>query len=54
MIIGKRGAMLKRIGTEARQDMEQFLSKKVFLEIYVRVSEGWKDSQQYLRGFGYE
>jgi len=54
MIIGKRGSMLKRIGTEARADIETFLSKKVFLQLYVRVSEGWKDSQQHLRGFGYE
>jgi GTPase len=54
MIIGKRGSMLKRIGSEARADIEIFLGKKVFLQLYVRVSEGWKDSQQHLRGFGYE
>lgn len=54
MIIGKRGSMLKRIGSEARVDIETFLGKKVFLQLYVRVSEGWKDSQQHLRGFGYE
>lgn len=54
MIIGKRGAMLKRIGIEAREDIEVFLGQKAFLQLYVRVSEGWKDNQQYLRGFGYE
>ncbi|MEL6675502.1 MAG: GTPase Era [Bacteroidota bacterium] len=53
MIIGKKGAMLKKISTQARQDMEAFLGKKVFLETYVRVSKGWKDSKQSLKGFGY-
>lgn len=53
MIIGKRGSMLKKIGTDARKDMEEFLGKKVFLELYVRVSDGWKDSNKHLRSFGY-
>ena len=54
MIIGKRGAMIKKIGTEARLDIEAFLDKKVFIELYVRVSENWKDSSMRLRNFGYE
>jgi len=54
MIIGKRGSMLKKIGTHARKDIEEFLGTKVFLELYVRVSENWKDSNSYLKDFGYE
>jgi len=54
MIIGKKGSMLKRIGTQARKDIEAFLGQKVFLELYVKVSAGWKNKNAYLRGFGYE
>ena len=54
MVIGKGGAMLKKIGTRARKDIEQFLGTKVFLELYVKVSDNWKDSNSYLRDFGYE
>lgn len=54
IIIGKKGSMLKKIGTLARKDMEEFLGHKVYLELYVRVSEGWKNSLRHLRGFGYE
>ncbi|TAE53225.1 MAG: GTPase Era [Bacteroidetes bacterium] len=53
MIIGKGGLMLKQIGTEARRDIEVFLGQKVYLELFVKVSEGWKDNPTYLRGFGY-
>ena len=53
MIIGKKGSMLKKIGTMARKDIEAFLGKKVFLELYVKVSSGWKDSNFHLKGFGY-
>jgi GTPase len=53
MIIGKGGRMLKQIGTDARRDIEAFLDKRVFLELYVRVSAGWKDQDSSLRGFGY-
>jgi GTP-binding protein Era len=53
MIIGKGGSMLKKIGTAARHDLETFLDKKVFLELYVRVTEGWKDKDTRLKGFGY-
>jgi GTP-binding protein Era len=53
MVIGKQGRMLKKIGTLARKDMEEFLGNRVFLTLYVKVSEGWKDSDFHLRGFGY-
>lgn len=54
MLIGKRGAMVKKIGSEARMDIEAFLQKKVFLDLYVRVAENWKDSSFRLRDFGYQ
>ena len=53
IIIGKGGAMLKKVGTEARKDIEAFLNKKVFLELYVKVSENWRDDEKKLKGFGY-
>jgi GTP-binding protein Era len=54
MIIGKGGSMLKKIGTMARKDIEEFLGKQVFLKLYVKTSAGWKDNNQYLKGFGYQ
>jgi len=45
--------MLKRVGTEARRDMEDFFRKKVFLEVYVKVSKDWRDKSDMLRKFGY-
>ncbi len=54
IIIGHRGAMLKRIGTEARQDMERFLATRVYLELFVRVSREWSEKVQYLKEFGYQ
>ena len=53
IIIGRRGAMLKKIGTEARKELEVFLDKKVFLEIFVKVAEDWRDNDRALRQFGY-
>lgn len=53
IIIGHRGAKLKRVGTEARKDLEAFLDKKVFLEIFVKVAEDWRDNERALRRFGY-
>jgi len=52
IIIGKNGAMLKEIGTSARRDMEELLSKKVFLETYVKTIDNWKDKEKYLTEFG--
>lgn len=53
MIIGKGGLMLKKIGTWARKDIELFLGNKVFLQLYVRVTDGWKNNQSRLNDFGY-
>ena len=53
IIIGHKGNMLKRVGTEARHDMEGFFKKKVFLEVYVKVSKDWRDKSDMLRKFGY-
>jgi GTP-binding protein Era len=53
IIIGKGGVSIKKLGTEARQDMEQFLEKKVFLELFVKVKENWRNDDFLLRQFGY-
>lgn len=53
IIIGHRGDMLKRVGTEARHDMEDFFRKKVFLELYVKVTKNWRDKPFILKRFGY-
>ena len=53
IIIGKKGAMLKKIGELARTDMEAFLGTKVFLQTWVKVKENWRDSMAQLRNFGY-
>ena len=54
IIIGKNGAMLKKIGAEARKDIEELLETKVFLELWVKVKEGWRNNQYQMRNFGYE
>ena len=54
MVIGKSGERLKRIGTEARQELEKLMDAKVFLEIWVKVRSGWADDANRLRSFGYE
>ena len=46
--------MLREIGTSARRDMERLLDTKVFLQLWVKVKEGWRDNLYQLRGFGYE
>lgn len=53
IIIGHKGNMLKRVGSEARRDMEDFFRKKIFLEIYVKVSKDWRDKPTMLNKFGY-
>lgn len=53
IIIGHKGSMLKRVGTEARHDMEDFFGKKVFLELYVKVTKDWRDKPAMLKRFGY-
>ncbi len=52
ILIGKNGQMLKKIGTLARADMEQFLGKKVFLETYVKTIRNWRDQEKYLIELG--
>jgi GTP-binding protein Era len=54
IIIGKKGEMLKRIGTQARKDIEQLLGTRVFLELFVRVRKDWSENVQMLKEFGYE
>jgi GTP-binding protein Era len=54
IIIGHKGAALKKVGTAARKELEEFLGKKVFLELFVKVADGWRDSDAALRRFGYE
>lgn len=53
IIIGHQGKMLKIVGTEARKDLETFLGKKVFLELYVKVNADWRDNENSLKNFGY-
>ncbi len=53
IIIGKKGAMLKKIGTLARREIERFLGTKVFLELFVRVKKDWTTNERNLREFGY-
>lgn len=53
IIIGHQGKGLKKVGTEARKDMEQFLDKKVYLELYVKVNKDWRNNEAQLKRFGY-
>lgn len=53
IIIGHKGSKLKKVGTDARKDLEIFLQKKVFLEMHVKVNEDWRDNEKILRRFGY-
>lgn len=53
IIIGKQGSMLKRIGKDARIEMEQFIGKKVFLETFVKVDKDWRTNEQKLKKYGY-
>src|SRR5690606_34800727 len=53
IIIGKGGEMLKRVGREARIEMEKFIDKKVFLETFVKVDKDWRGSEQKLKKYGY-
>ena len=53
IIIGKKGAMLKKISTQAREDMEAFMGAKVYLETWVKVKENWRDNVNAIHNFGY-
>ncbi len=54
ILIGHRGKALKRVGVEARKDLELFFDKQVHLELYVKVNKNWRSNQQQLRRFGYQ
>ena len=54
IIIGKNGDMLKKISTQARQDMEKFMGTKVYLETWVKVKENWRDNMNLIKNFGYK
>ena len=54
ILIGKGGLALRKVGTEARKDIEAFFEKKVFLELFVKVEKDWRNREQKLRGFGYQ
>jgi len=53
IVIGKKGALLKQVGTEARKDIEMLLGSKVFLELWVKVQKDWRNKQTHLRDFGF-
>ncbi|MBQ3043521.1 MAG: GTPase Era [Alistipes sp.] len=54
IVIGHKGEKLKRVGQSARHDLEAFLGKRVFLELYVKVNEDWRNNDSQLKRFGYE
>ena len=54
IIIGKNGAMLKKIASHAREDIERFMGAKVYMETWVKVKENWRDNANYIRSFGYD
>lgn len=54
IILGHRGQMIRKLGTLARQEIETFIDRKIFLELFVKVRPGWRDTDMYLREYGYE
>ncbi len=54
IIIGKKGSALKKLGTKARESIEEFIGKKVYLNLHVKVREKWRDKDGFIRSFGYE
>ena len=54
IIIGKNGSAIKKLGIESRKDIEAFLQKRVYLELYVKIKENWRDNDQLLKSFGYQ
>ena len=54
IIIGKKGAMLKKIGTNARYEIEHMLEMQVNLQLWVKVKKEWRDSELYLKNYGYD
>ncbi len=54
IIIGHKGEMIKRVGTDARKDAEEFFGKKIFMELFVKVAKDWREKDRALKNFGYE
>lgn len=54
IIIGHQGSMIKKVGTEARKDAEEFFEKKIFMELFVKVDKEWRDKDRNLKKFGYD
>ena len=54
IILGHQGTSIKRVGTEARKDIEEFVDKKVYLELFVKVSKDWRNDERQLKWFGYD
>lgn len=54
IVIGRKGVVLKRVGQEAREDMEKMLGRKVFLQLWVKVKQGWSDDQRAMHSLGYD
>ncbi len=54
IIIGHQGSMIKRVGTDARKDAEEFFNKKIYLELLVKVAKDWREKDQKLKNFGYD
>jgi GTP-binding protein Era len=54
IIIGEKGSMIRELGTRSRQAIEQFLGRKVFLELFVKVRPRWRDQDVFLKEYGYE
>lgn len=54
IIIGHKGEMIKRVGTDARKDAEEFFGKKIFLELFVKVAKDWREKGRSLKNFGYD
>jgi len=53
IILGEAGSMIKKLGTEARKDIEEFIGRKVFLELFVKVKPKWRDNEMQLKEYGY-
>jgi GTP-binding protein Era len=53
IIIGHKGTSIKRVGAEARKDLEFFFGKKIFIELYVKVNKNWRSNDKELKRFGY-
>ena len=53
ILLGEKGSKIKKLGTEARKEIEKFIGQKIFLELFVKVKEKWRDNETYLKEYGY-